>query len=119
MGRLTVGGAIPWDPASQAVKTLFRSRSLPEGLNVMRTDSEMLKSWAFGTETYPLHCYAGDYDAGSLDDGFSAHTLGTVADGLFEGPNDLVVSTASALAGGTGITASCDHFSYFSIKEAT
>jgi pimeloyl-ACP methyl ester carboxylesterase len=119
-GRVALGGVFDWDPASVAVKTIFRCRDLPEGLEVMRTDSEALKAMAFAKDPFELLAYAGAYDIRVLKDGACAYTLGEIVhQGFGQQSNDIVVPTESALGTGTKqpVIKDCDHFHYFSTRS--
>jgi pimeloyl-ACP methyl ester carboxylesterase len=123
MGRAAASGVFAWDPASLAgkavLKALLRSRTLPEGLEVMRTDSEMLKSWLFGSEPFELLSYGGNYDLRTLADGACAYALGEMLhEGFARQQNDMVVPTDSALGAGNTqpVLDPCDHFQYFSTE---
>jgi hypothetical protein len=114
-------GVFSWDPPSVAGKLVLRaltkSVKMPEGIEVMRTDSETLNSWTFGTEPFPLISYGGEYDLRKLPNGACAYALGQILDGTFgQSSNDTVVHTASALGAGTPQPkiSSCNHFEYFS-----
>jgi len=121
-GRTAAGGVFSWDPPSLAgkllMKSLLWSPKLPEGLEVMRTDSQVLKTWRFFEKLpFPILSYGGKYDLRTLANGACAYALGEIVDGAFRGQNnDLVVPTSSATAAGTPqpTFASCTHFEYFS-----
>lgn len=113
-GRIATGPGVGWDPVSRSFLTLLR-RGLPEGLEVMRTDSEALKMLRVGTEPGELLTYGADYDAQRAGDGASAYTLGAIAKEAFgQEPHDTVVPTGSSLgAGSRQPVLTCDHFHYF------
>jgi len=121
MGRTAVGGIFSWDPASLAAKLAFKALTwskLPEGLDVMRTDSETLKAWRFGEEPFQLISCGGEYDLRKLADGACAYAFGEALSGGFDGqPNDMVVPTTSALGAGKKqpTLVPCNHFEYFSV----
>jgi pimeloyl-ACP methyl ester carboxylesterase len=121
MGRVAAGGVFAWDPASWAMKLLLRVRQLPEGLEVMRTDSEALRALAQGAEPFELTSHAGAYDMQAQRDGACAYALGAILDRAFgREPHDTVVPTASSGwvgDGGRTVPCECDHFSYFSLDS--
>jgi len=99
------------------MKSLTWSTKLPEGLDVMRTDRQTLKSWRFfGDTTFPMLSYAGEYDLRKRANGACAYALVEIVDGAFRGQNnDLVVPTSSAQGAGTPqpTFSPCTHFEYF------
>jgi hypothetical protein len=123
MGRTVSGGLFGWDPVSLAgklaLKALCWSNTLPEGLEVMRTDTGELKSLNFGKEPFELISYGGNYDLRKLADGACAYAMGVIAhEGFSRKQNDLVVPTESALGVGDPrpVLEPCDHFHYFSTE---
>jgi len=120
MGRLLAGGVFSWDPISYSIKRLLRSRGLPDGLDIMRTDSQFLDSMRFGTDPFELRAYGGVYDLETRADGALAYIGSEFLKGVFANEvNDLVVPLRSTLASGVTrqLSMSCDHFSYFGDTE--
>jgi hypothetical protein len=96
------------------------SGNLPEGLDVMRPESEVLRLLRKGKDGFDLRCYGGEYDLRTVEDGVCAGVLGEIVyEGYGKEPNDLVVPTASALGAGVAQPRipNCDHFHYFSNDE--
>jgi pimeloyl-ACP methyl ester carboxylesterase len=122
MGRTAAGGMFAWDPASLAGKLALYSLRwsyLPEGLAVMRTDSEVLRTLQFSSDEFDMFSYAGNYDLRELADGACAYSLGEIANEAFaRQQHDMVVPAASALGAGKALPLleHCDHFHYFSTE---
>lgn len=116
-GRTAVRAIPVWDAVSRAGRYLIGWRlswTAPRGIEAMLPGNDFLRTLS---EPSSLRSWGGDYRGQSTSQGL--RYAQTAADGTFGGlPNDLVVSTASALGAGTSMPAlSCNHFDFFETPE--
>lgn len=108
-------GAIPMlFPLTKAYGYLWDSPDLPPGIDALREDSPSLGMLNTIGDRCPIRVWAGDFDVHSTESGFGVGIEGLLAGALSDRAHDLVVPTASALAGGIAEPLlNCSHVHYF------